>query len=125
MKCRFLILHLSLLFSQLTAEEKESSEPILLYFEFGELSVPLSFYTENWDPNEKLPLKLPGIKVEEKNLIVDLDKAIKASRKEQDRLRSQNSCFSGSSPWIPPIELREMSCEEIEFDEMQEWANMR
>ena len=64
------------------------------YFELGEISAPLSFYTENWNPKEKLPLKLPGIRVEEKNLVVDLDEAIRKSREEQDLLRSQKKSFT-------------------------------
>ncbi len=114
---KLLILYSALLFSQLIAEEEE---PIMLYFELGELSVPLSFYTENWDPTEKLPLTLNGVRVEEKSLIVDLDKAIKTSREKQDLLRSQNSWFSDTTPWIPPIESREVSYREIESDQMQE-----
>lgn len=106
MKYRLLILCSTLTFSQLNAEEEEASET--LYFELGEISAPLSFYTENWDPKEKLPLKLPGIKVEEKDLVVDLDKAIKTSREKQDLLRSQNSWLSDSNSWIPPIESNEM-----------------
>lgn len=120
MKHGLLILYVTLIFSQLIAEEEESSEPINLYFEMGELSVPLSFYTENWDPNEKLPLTIGGIRVEEKNLIVDLDKAIKASREEQDLLRSQNTWLSNPNPWIPLVETKEVSCVEIESDEMEE-----
>ena len=92
----------------------------MLYFELGEISAPLSFYTENWDPEEKLPLKLPGIRVEEKNLVVDLDKAIKESREEQDLLRSQNSWLSETNPWIPPIETKEEFYEVIESNEGQE-----
>ncbi|MEX0961601.1 MAG: hypothetical protein WDZ28_01940 [Simkaniaceae bacterium] len=91
------------MFSQLIAEEEVLAEPAKLYFELGEISAPLSFYTENWDPKEKLPLKLPGIRVEEKDLVFDLEKDIKASREEQDLLRSQNSWLSDSNPWIPPL----------------------
>jgi hypothetical protein len=95
------------------AEEESSSESSLLYFELGEISAPLSFYTENWNPKEKLPLKLPGIRVEEKDLVVDLDEAIRKSREEQDLLRSQNSWLSDSNLWIPPIESKEEFYEEI------------
>ena len=113
MKHRLLILYSTLIFSQLIAEEEEPSESTKLYFELGEISAPLSFYTENWDPKEKLPLKLPGIRVEEKDLVVDLDEAIRKSREEQDLLRSQNSWLSDSNPWIPPIESKEEFYEEI------------
>ena len=118
MKYRRLILYSTLICSQLIAEEEESSDT--LYFELGEISVPLSFYTENWDPKEKLPLKLPGIRVEEKDLVVDLDKAIKASREEQDLLRSQNSWLFESNPSVPPIESKEELYEEVETYELQE-----
>ena len=79
----------------------------------GEISVPLSFYTENWDPKEKLPLKLPGIRVEEKDLVVNLDEAIKKSRENQDLLRSQNSWLFDSNPWLSSIESKEEFYEEI------------
>ena len=103
----FLALYSMLLFSQLVAEE-ETSESFMIYLELGELSAPLSFYTENWDPKEKFPLEHLGIPVEEKNLI-DLDKAIKASREKQDLLRSQTSWLFESNPWVPPIESKEES----------------
>ena len=125
MKHRLLILYVTLIFSQLIAEEEETSESSTIYFELGEISAPLSFYTEHWDPKEKLPLKLPGIRVEEKDLVVDLDKAIKASREEQDLLRSQNSWLFESNSWVPPIESKEEFYEEAETYEMQEGTNMR
>ena len=118
MKYRLAIFCSMLIFSQLVAEEGEASHA--LYFELGEISAPLSFYTENWDPKEKLPLKLRGIRVEEKNLIIDLDKAIKASREEQDLARSQNSWLSDSNSWIPPIESKEVSYREIQSTELEE-----
>lgn len=120
MKYAFLELCLTIFSIQLIAEKEMPSEPVTQWFELGEISVPLSFYTENWDPKEKLPLTLPGIRVEEKDLVVDLDKAIKASREEQDLLRSQNSWLFESTPWIPPIESKEKLYEEMVPDEMQE-----
>lgn len=113
MKHLLVALKLVVFSSYLFADEESSSESSLLYFELGEISAPLSFYTENWNPKEKLPLKLPGIRVEEKDLVVDLDEAIRKSREEQDLLRSQNSWLSDSNPWIPPIESKEEFYEEI------------
>lgn len=94
MKSTFLALALT---SALCAEE--ASEPHLIYFEMGPISAPLSFYTENWDPKQQLPPKLPGVKIEEKDLVVNLDEAIKKSREEQDLLRSQNSWLSDTAPY--------------------------
>ena len=121
MKYRLLILCSTLIFSQLVAEEEPPSESSPIFSVEIELTAPPSFYTSSWDPKEKLPLKLPGIRVEEKNLVVDLDKAIKASREEeQDLLRSQNSWLSESNPSVPPIESKEEFYEEVETYEMQE-----
>jgi hypothetical protein len=72
-----LALNLVIFSSLLFANEEKSSESSLLYFELEEISAPLSFYTEDWNPKEKLPLKLSGIRVEEKDFVVDLDEAIK------------------------------------------------
>jgi len=108
-----LALNLIVFSSPLFTDEESSSESSLLYFELGEISAPLSFYTENWNPKEKLPLKLPGIRVEEKDLVVDLDEAIRKSREEQDLLRSQNSWLPDSNPWYPPIESKEEFYEKI------------
>jgi hypothetical protein len=58
----------------MTAEEN-SFETFTLFFELEEISVPLSFYTDSWDPKQKLPIFFPGGKrVEEKDLIVSIDK---------------------------------------------------
>lgn len=120
MKYLFLVLHLTALLSPLLAEEKEPSDSYTIYLEIGELSAPLSFYTDSWDPKEKLPLSLPCLRVEEKNLVVNLDQAIKKSREEQDERRSQNSWLFKSDPWIPPIESKEEVYEEIDTNESQE-----
>ena len=48
-----------------------------------------------------------------KDLVVDLDGAIRKSREEQDILRSQNSWLSDSNPWVSPTETREEFYEEI------------
>ena len=109
MKYRLLMLCLTLILSQLVAEEEPPSEAYPIFFIEIELTAPPSFYTDSWDPKEKFPLKLPGIRVEEKNLVVDLDKAIKASREKQDLLRSQTSWLFESNPWVPPIESKEES----------------
>ncbi len=49
----FLALHPSVLFFSLLAEE-QANDSSIFYFEPEELSAPLSFYTENWDPQQKL-----------------------------------------------------------------------
>lgn len=119
MKC-LLILTLVVFSHSLFADEEKPSESALLYFELGEISAPLSFYTDNWNPKEKLPLKLPGICVEEKNLVINLDEAIKRSREEQDLLRSQNSWLSELNPWIPNRESQEEFYEEFKIDKPTE-----
>ena len=61
--------------SCLMAEEEESAQTSILFFELGEISVPLSFYTDSWDPKQELPIFLPGGKrAEEKDLIVRIEK---------------------------------------------------
>jgi hypothetical protein len=68
-----------------------------------------------------LPIILPGgERVEEKDLIVDLNKAVKEAREQQDLLRSQNSWLSNYNPWVPSIASKEELYEEIETDETQE-----
>ncbi len=119
MKYLLLVLELTIVSFSLFAEQEKSSESSTIYFELGEISAPLSFYTDHWNPKEKLPLKLPGIRVEEKDL-VDLDKAIKESIEAQDLLRSQNSSLFISNSWTLSIESKEELCEETVTDETQE-----
>ena len=120
MKYLFLILCLTIISYQLFAEEELPSESSSIFYGEIVLTVPPSFYTDSWNPKEKLPLKLSGILVEEKDLIVDLDKAIKKSREEQDLLRSQNSWLSENTPWVPSIVSKAELYEEVETNEMHE-----
>lgn len=114
MKFLFLVLHSATFFFPLFAEE-EASESSTFYSEQGEISAPLSFYTEDWDPKQKLlPILPEGQKVEEKDLIVDLDNAIKESRKEQDLLRSQNGWLHEARSWPIYTWPQEEYHEEIE-----------
>ena len=100
MKCLSLVLCAAVLSCQLIAEEEEPPEFSTLYFDLGEISAPLSFYTEDWNPKQKLlPILPDGQRVEEKDLIVDLDNAIKESRKEQDLLRSQKGWLYEARSW--------------------------
>lgn len=120
MKYLFLILQPAILFFPLFAEE-EPSESSIIYFELGEISAPLSFYTEDWDPKQKLiPILPDGKKIEEKDLIVDLDKAIKAANEEQDLLRSQRSWLYEARSWPSYICSQEEYHEEIESEEILE-----
>ncbi len=60
---------------RLVAEEGEPTQTSTLFFELGEITAPLSSYTDSWDPKQELPIILPGGKrVEEKDLIVSIDK---------------------------------------------------
>jgi hypothetical protein len=80
MRYLFLILCAGVISCQLMAEEEEPAETSTLFFELGEITAPLSFYTESWDPKQELPVILPGGKrVEEKDLIVSIDKAPRTS----------------------------------------------
>jgi hypothetical protein len=119
MKYLFLVFHSTIFFASLLAEEVDPSDSYTLYFELGEISAPLSFYTDSWDPKETLPLKFHGIRVEEKNLVVNLNEAIKKSREEQDLLRSQNSWLFEPNPWIFQIKTKEDCYEEIGIDDMR------
>ncbi len=124
MKYLFLMLYSTSIFYQLIAEEAfspDSSDWIELTLPDGiEFTVPPSFYTDAWDPKEKLPLIFDGIRVEEKDLIIDLDKAIKESREEQDLLRSERSWLSDSSSWTISIGRHEEYYEEIDDDDDEE-----
>jgi|JI10StandDraft_1071094.scaffolds.fasta_scaffold240198_2 hypothetical protein len=102
-----LALNLLIFSSPLFADEESSSESFLLHLEIGKISAPLSFYREDWNPKEKIPLKFLGIPVEEKNLVVNLDEAIRASRKEQDSIRSQNGWLTESNSSISTDEFCE------------------
>ncbi len=60
---------------QLIAKEEEPTQTSTLFFELGEITAPLSSYTDSWDPKQELPIILPGGKrVEEKDRIVSIDK---------------------------------------------------
>lgn len=120
MKHRFLILCSTLIFFQIAAEEELTPESDQFFYGEIELSAPLSFYTDSWDPNEKLLPKLHGIRVEEKNLVVDLDKAIEEAMKAQDLLRSQNGWLSESNPWVSSLTIKAELYEELNSDEMEE-----
>lgn len=99
MKHFFLGLHLGIFFFPLFAKNESSESPIN-YFELGEISAPLSFYADNWDPKQnQLPILLEGQKVEATNLIVDLDIAVKKSLEEQDLIRNQNSWLHEARSW--------------------------
>ena len=79
MRYLFLMLCLGVISCQLMAEEEEMVETATLFFELGEITVPLSCYTESWDPKQELSIILPGGKrVEEKDLIVRIDKLPRA-----------------------------------------------
>ena len=120
MKYLFLVLQSAILLSPLFAEEESSDSPVI-YFELGEISAPLSFYTEDWDPKQKLlPILPEGQKVEEKDLIVDLDDAVKESRKEQDLLRNQNSWLYEARSWPIYTWSQEEYHEKIESEEALE-----
>ncbi len=128
MKYLFLMLCSTSIFYQSIAEEAPSPESPAVYSDWIELTLPgwieltapPSFYTDDWDPKEKLPLMLPGIRVKEGNLIVDLDKAIKESREKQDLLRSESSWLSETSFWPISVESLEKYYEEIEDEEESE-----
>jgi hypothetical protein len=119
MHYRFLMPCLLLIFYQLAAEKESSESPSIIVLDV-KLSVPLSFYTDSWNPKEKLPTALPGIRIEEKDLVVDLDKAIKKSREEQDLMRIQNCSLFDTNYWSSPIELKEEIDERTITREMQE-----
>lgn len=73
---RYLLLTLcsTALSCHLMAEE-EPAETSTLFFELGEITAPLSFYTDSWDPKQELPIILPGgQRVEEKDRIVKIEK---------------------------------------------------
>lgn len=102
MKYLFLTLGLPISLCPLLAEDA-STDSILS----GkiELLVPPSFYTEDWNPEEKLPLRLPGLEIDEKNLVVNLDQSIKESRMEHDLLRGQDNYQPENDPYYSPIEV--------------------
>ncbi len=122
MKYLFLMLCSTSIYYQLIAEEAHSPGSLAVISDWIELPLPSwieltappSFYTDDWDPKEKLPLMLPGIRVQENNLILDLDKAIKESREKQDLLRSENSWLSETPSWPTSVESHEEYYEEIE-----------
>jgi hypothetical protein len=106
-KYLFLVLHPAIFFCPLLAEE-EADDSAIFYFELGEISVPLSFYMKDWDPKQKLlPILPDGKRVEEKDLIVNLDKSIKEAREQQDLLRSQRSWLSDPMAGMIRIEIGE------------------
>ena len=108
MKCVFSVLCLAGFFQLLFAEAHEPSDQSTDFPSLGriELSVPLHCYTDAWDPNEKLPVFLPGgIRVEEKDLIVGINEdAMRKAIERDDELRYQNSWLAD---YCRSFELRE------------------
>ena len=84
-----LILCSTLVVYPLAADDEPSTESSETISWLIKLEVPASWYTDSWDPTEKLPLKINGVLVEEKDLIVDLDEAIRKSIERNDRLRQE------------------------------------
>ena len=71
-------------------------------------------------PDKKIVKYFSGIVVEEKDLVVDLDKAIEKSIEEQSLLRIKNSWLSDPNPKVSAIIFQDEICEEVEVREMQE-----
>lgn len=117
-KYLFLVVYSAIFFCSLFAKEETADSSPIFYFEPGEISVPFSFYTEDWDPKQtKLPIFLEGKRVEEKDLIVDLDKSIKEAREQQDLLRNQRSWLSDPNAGIIRIKIEEKFYETSRMDE--------
>jgi hypothetical protein len=77
--------------SQLMAEEEESIKTSTLFFELGEITAPLSSYTDSWDPKQELPIILPGGKhVEEKDRIVSIEKVPRTPENGSEEDRENN-----------------------------------
>ena len=114
MKHLFLMLFSISVFYQLIAEEAPSFECPNAFSNWIEITLPEgielvappSIYTDAWDPKQKLPLMLPGCQFSKGGLIVDLDKAIQESRKQQDLLRSQNNQIFETPSWPITVETR-------------------
>lgn len=119
MTCIFSMLFLSGFFQLLCAETQEPSDQSTDFPSLGhiELSVPLHCYTDAWDPNEKLPIFLPGgIRVEEKDLIVGINEdAMRKAIERDDELRYQNS-------WLADY-FRSFELREEDDDEEDEWGS--
>ena len=91
MRYLFLVFCSGVISCQLMAEEEEQVETSTLFFELGEITAPLSFYTESWNPKQELPIILPGGKrVEEKDLIISIDKAPRTSEDGSRRDHENN-----------------------------------
>lgn len=118
-KTLLVVLNLTLFSSLSFASEIEISKPIYFYLDLEKLSAPLSFYTDQWNPKEELPLIVDGKRVEEKDLVVNSDELNKKNREEQDLIRMQNSSLFESHPWVPYVESKEEYWEVIESDETQ------
>jgi hypothetical protein len=91
MKSLFLTICSAIFCFQLTAEEKDLSETYTLFFELGEITAPLSFYTESWDPKQELPPILPeGQCFEEQDLIISIDKSPRTSKDRSEGIYENN-----------------------------------
>jgi|HubBroStandDraft_4_1064222.scaffolds.fasta_scaffold490271_1 hypothetical protein len=115
MKCIFSVLCLLGFLQLLFAETQKPSDQFTDFSSLGrmEFSVPLHCYTDAWDPNEKLPVFLPGgIRVEEKDLIIGINEdAMRKAIERDDELRYQNSWLAD---YYRSLELREEDDDEEE-----------
>ena len=90
MRCLFLTFCSIVISCPLMAEE-EPTKTSTLFFELGEITAPLSSYTDSWDPKQELPIILPGGKhVEEKDRIVSIEKAPRTPEDESEGVGENN-----------------------------------
>lgn len=91
MRYLFLALYPIAVFCQPVVEESEPIQTSTLFFELGEITAPPSSYTDAWDPKQELPIILPGGKrVEEKDLIVGIEKISRTLKSESEEDHENN-----------------------------------